>query len=199
MSKKYPLAKELEFLEHMSLIPNIYIYPFINIFVGMIPCKSDDKVTVTKIKTPGYEGHNLSTLVIEPKDCSDKLPCIVFYHGGGIILKAMKAHYQFAKWYAENAKCKVIFPDYRLMPKYRFPYAAEDCYSTYKWVLDNADKLNIDKNKIDSEYEYVHRRTEIANLYGFQALDDRYKQPSDPTAEQMRQTMELSLNWPKFE
>ena len=148
MSKKYPLAKELKFLEHMSLIPNIHIYPFINIFVGLIPCKSDDKVSVTKIKTPGYEGYKLSTLVIEPKGCSEKLPCIVFYHGGGIILKAMKAHYQFAKWYAEKAKSKVILPDYRLMPKYRFPYAAEDCYSTYKWVLDNADELNIDKSRI---------------------------------------------------
>lgn len=66
-------------------------------------------------------------------------------------------------------------------------------------IYNSQEFKNIDKNKIDSEYEYVHRRTEIANLYGFQALDDRYKQPSDPTAEQMRQTMELSLNWPKFE
>lgn len=66
-------------------------------------------------------------------------------------------------------------------------------------IYNSQEFKNIDKNKIDSEYEYNHRRTEIANLYGFQALDDRYKQPSDPTVEQMRQTMELSLNWSKFE
>lgn len=66
-------------------------------------------------------------------------------------------------------------------------------------IYNSQEFKNIDKNKIDSEYEYNHKRTEIANLYGFQALDDRYKQPSDPTAEQMRQTMELSLNWSEFE
>lgn len=66
-------------------------------------------------------------------------------------------------------------------------------------IYNSQEFKNIDKNKIDSEYEYNHRRTEITNLYGFQALDDRYKQPSDPTVEQMRQTMELSLNWSKFE
>lgn len=66
-------------------------------------------------------------------------------------------------------------------------------------IYNSQEFKNIDKNKIDSEYEYNHRRTEIANLYGFQALGDRYKQPSDPTIEQMRQTMELSLNWSKLE
>lgn len=66
-------------------------------------------------------------------------------------------------------------------------------------IYNSQEFKNIDKNKIVSEYEYNHRRTEIANLYGFQALDDRYKQPSAPTVEQMRQTMELSFNWSKFE
>lgn len=66
-------------------------------------------------------------------------------------------------------------------------------------IYNSQEFKNIDKNEIDSEYEYNHRRTEIANLYGFQALGDRYIQPSDPTIEQMRQTMELSLNWSKFE
>lgn len=60
-------------------------------------------------------------------------------------------------------------------------------------IYNSQEFKNIDKNKIDSEYEYNHRRTEIANLYGFQVLDDRYKQPSDPTIEQMRQTMELGM------
>ena len=86
--------------------------------------------------------------MIEPRDVEEKLPCIVFYHGGGLILKAAEPHYQFAKWYAEKVKCRVVLPDYRLMPKYRFPYALEDCYSTYKWVIDSEAELNIDKNRI---------------------------------------------------
>lgn len=53
--------------------------------------------------------------------------------------------------------------------------------------------------KIDNEYEYYPRRVEIANLYGFQALDDRHKQLSDPSVEQLRQTMDLSMKWSNFE
>lgn len=51
----------------------------------------------------------------------------------------------------------------------------------------------IDKNEMDSDYEYDRRRTIIANIYAFQALDDKYKLPSDPTVEQMHQTYEQSL------
>ena len=39
----------------------------------------------------------------------------------------------------------------------------------------------------------------IANLYAYQALDEKYKRPSDPTVEQLRQTMEQSLEWSKIQ
>nr|WP_318718496.1 alpha/beta hydrolase fold domain-containing protein [uncultured Treponema sp.] len=42
-------------------------------------------------------------------------------------------------------KCKVVMPDYRLLPKYRYPIAIEDCYNTYMWVLENAESMKIKK------------------------------------------------------
>jgi acetyl esterase/lipase len=63
-------------------------------------------------------------------------------------MRSSAAHYQIAKWYARQLKCKVVMPDYRLLPKYRYPLAIEDCYSTYTWVLQNAESLNINKEKI---------------------------------------------------
>lgn len=148
---RYQLDKDLKFLENQALFPCIYVYPLVNLFIGVNRCKSDETVSVKKYKTNGYDGKKITTHIIEPRNsgkADDKLPGIVFYHGGGIMLKAMKNHYQFAKWYAAKAGCKVIIPDYRLMPKYRFPVATMDCYRTYEWVLENADKLGIDKNKI---------------------------------------------------
>ena len=38
-------------------------------------------------------------------------------------------------------------PDYRLLPKFRYPIAIEDCYNTYMWVLENAESMKIKKNK----------------------------------------------------
>ena len=52
------------------------------------------------------------------------------------------------KWYARELKCKVVLPDDRLLPKYRYPLAIEDCYNAYMWILQNAEDLDINKEKI---------------------------------------------------
>ena len=62
-------------------------------------------------------------------------------------------------------------------------------------IFNSPEFKAIDKNELDSEFEYDRRRMEVANIYAFQALDERYKQPSDPTVEQMRQKLEESLEW----
>ncbi|MDO5153376.1 MAG: alpha/beta hydrolase [Eubacteriales bacterium] len=145
---KYNIDKELKKLTKYKGSAVIHLYPLLNIAYQINNCKSDDRVTVSKYSTLGYNGGELSTLVIEPKQCADTLPCIVFYHGGGFLLKASTAHYQIAKWYAEKANCKVVFTDYRLLPKYRYPVAIEDCYNTYIWAVHNAERLNINSDKI---------------------------------------------------
>lgn len=145
---KYEIDSELTKIARQKAPSNIYLYPIVNMVMKLSTCTSDDKVVVKKYVTPGYENGKLSTFVIEPRKHSGILPCIIFYHGGGFLLKASKAHYQIAKWYAEMAKCKVVFTVYRLLPQNRFPVPVEDCYCTYKWILNYADMLEINRNKI---------------------------------------------------
>lgn len=146
--KKYEIDRQLSKISKQKAPSNIYLYPIVNMVLKLSKCTSDDEVIVKKYETPGYENGELTTFVIEPRNQSGILPCIIFFHGGGLLLKASKSHYQIAKWYAEKAKCKVVFTDYRLLPKYKYPVPVEDCYCTYKWVLDYADMLEIDKDKI---------------------------------------------------
>lgn len=145
---KYGIDSELAKLAKQKAPSNIYLYPIVNMVMKLSVCASDDRVTVKKYVTPGYKNGKLSTFVIEPKKNNGILPCIVFYHGGGFLLKASRAHYQIAKWYAEMAKCKVVFTDYRLLPKNKYPVPVEDCYCTYKWILSCADMLEIDRERI---------------------------------------------------
>jgi len=145
---KYEIDSDLTKVAKQKVPSNIYLYPIVNMVMKLSTCTSDDKVTVKKYVTPGYENGKLSTFLIEPRKPSSILPCIIFYHGGGFLLKASKAHYQIAKWYAEMAKCKVVFTDYRLLPKNKYPIPVEDCYCTYKWILNYADMLKINKDKI---------------------------------------------------
>ena len=66
-------------------------------------------------------------------------------------------------------------------------------------INDSPEFKSIDRNDFFLDYEYDRRRVEIANLYAFQSLDEKYKLPSDPTVEQMRQAMEQNLEWSRMQ
>lgn len=145
---RYNLNEELKSLEKQKMPANTKLLPIMNVVMKVFQCKSDENVNVTKYETPGYQGEMLSTLVIEPKTVERTLPCLVFFHGGGFMLKASGAHFQIAKEYAAKVPCKVVYVDYRLAPKHPFPIPVEDCFLTYQWVLEHAEKLKIDGSKI---------------------------------------------------
>ena len=48
-------------------------------------------------------------------------------------------------------------------------------------IKDSPEFKSINRNDYFLDYEYDCRRVEIANLYAYKALDDRYKLPSDST------------------
>ncbi len=47
-----------------------------------------------------------------------------------------------------EANCRVCFPDYHLTPKYPYPAAYEDVLALYRWIMENADELGIDTEKM---------------------------------------------------
>lgn len=145
---QYPIDKELHSLYLHKLPEKVRLFSVMNGILQMYKCESDDKVKVTVQETPGYQNEIIKTYVIEPINDDKELPCLVFFHGGGFLLKASEAHYKIAKEYAMRIPCKVVLTDYRLAPKYPFPIPVEDCFATYKWVLNNVDKLGIAKDKI---------------------------------------------------
>ena len=50
--------------------------------------------------------------------------------------------------YARDAHCKVVLPDYHLSPKYPYPAAYEDTIAVYRWMQENARKLQVDSARI---------------------------------------------------
>lgn len=147
---KYQIAEELIPITKLPTPLNPAIMPMLNRMMGlMFRCKSDEHVKVQKCRVTSFDGETISSYVIEPKDCgNEKLPCLVFFHGGGFMLRASGAHYQIAKEYAARTPCKVIYPDYRLAPTFPFPTPLEDCYASYRWAIEHAEELCIDTERI---------------------------------------------------
>lgn len=139
---RYPIDKELHSLYLHKLPEKVRLFSVMNGILQMYKCESDEKVTVTVHEIPGYQNEMIKTYVIEPKNVNKELPCLVFFHGGGFLLKASGSHYQIAKEYAEKLQCKVVYVDYRLAPKYSFPVPVEDCFATYKTFKNDVGCLS---------------------------------------------------------
>ena len=98
--------------------------------------ESDDYINVSTHKIL-VDGCNIPLYVFSPKniECSKVL---LYIHGGGFAYKGYFKHYRLCRRYALEAKCKVVYVDYRLLPKYKFPCAVNDCLEAYKWIIDNS-------------------------------------------------------------
>lgn len=91
---KYNINKELLKVAKQKAPSNIKLYPLISFAMKyMFKCKSDDAVNVIQYEIVGYMDAKLKTYVIEPRGCKEELPCIVYFHGGGFLLRASGAHY----------------------------------------------------------------------------------------------------------
>lgn len=96
----------------------------------------------------GFDGHMLNALVIAPANLVKPAPVLLYYHGGAFSMTYAAGHVQMCERYAREAGCVAVLVDYRLMPKYLFPYGFNDCFSTLQWVIENAATLGVDPQRI---------------------------------------------------
>ena len=108
----------------------------------------DGSVSVRRERLTGHDGGSFNVYVIEPRECSDVLPSLVYCHGGAFSYSASPSHYRNAMRYAGEIPARVLFVDYRRSPKYRYPIPLEDCFTAYRWALDESNRLRIDPGRI---------------------------------------------------
>jgi acetyl esterase len=79
----------------------------------------------------------------ELKPC-EKLPVLLWYHGGGFVIGSLETHDSACRMLANRADCIVVSVDYRLAPEHKFPAAVEDCEAALKWVALHAIEIGGD-------------------------------------------------------
>lgn len=93
------------------------------------------------------DGQDIALRVYRPSDARN-LPVIVYYHGGGFVINNIETHDGVCRILANKNQAVVVSVDYRLAPEYKFPIPHQDCYDATKWVAENAEKLEIDAEKL---------------------------------------------------
>jgi acetyl esterase len=81
-------------------------------------------------------------------DEQDMYPIIVYFHGGGWVVGKLDLFDELCSVLANRAEAIVISVNYRLAPESKFPAGLHDCYSATKWVADNAEFLEGDRDTI---------------------------------------------------
>jgi acetyl esterase/lipase len=77
-------------------------------------------------------------------------PAFVHFHGGGFMFGTIRSLLNEAKCahICRAAECVVITVEYRLAPEFPFPTAPEDCFAALEWVVEHAEELGLDPNRI---------------------------------------------------
>lgn len=104
-------------------------------------------IQVTNIEhtTPG--GYTLKSYMITPQVVTSDA-VILYLHGGGFCFKGSDAHVANAVKYAQGVGCKLLYVEYRLAHNHPYPTPENDCVLMYRYLIDNAETLDISAQKI---------------------------------------------------
>jgi acetyl esterase len=103
--------------------------------------------SVVNRRIPGPAG-DIPLRVYAPVANPQRLPAVVYYHGGGWVVGSLESHDEVCRALAERAHCVVVSVDYRLAPEHRFPAAADDASAAFRWVVAQAPELGVDPRRV---------------------------------------------------
>jgi putative ergosteryl-3beta-O-L-aspartate hydrolase len=75
-------------------------------------------------------------------------PLVVNFHGGGFTLGSATDDARWCRALVEEVDAVVVSVDYRLAPEHPFPTAVEDGVDALLYLIDHAQELNVDIEKI---------------------------------------------------
>jgi acetyl esterase len=79
---------------------------------------------------------------------SERLPVVLFLHGGGFVIGNLESHDRICRSLATHARACVVAVDYRLAPESPFPAAVVDAAIALRWIHANAERICIDASRV---------------------------------------------------
>ena len=86
--------------------------------------------------------------ITRPKGAKEKLPVVMYFHGGGWVLGDKITHQRLVRELAEGIHACVVFVDYVNSPEAKYPTQNEQAYASMQYVVDHAGELNVDASRL---------------------------------------------------
>ena len=97
-------------------------------------------VTTQDIFIPSPAG-KIPARVYKPENADERLPVVVYYHGGGWVIGTIYTYDATPRSLAKSANAIVVSVEYRHAPENKFPAAHDDAFTAYKWIAQNAGRF----------------------------------------------------------
>ena len=139
----YPINSEFGIYKLYKIPFNEMIFRRADRLMSILPKIMKDTNNI-KFKTKTIKSHDkekINIYIFEPKKIETK-KIFLYIHGGGFVYRGAKHHYDFCKKIAEEGLCTVIYVDYRLAYKYKYPVPVEDAFSAYEYIVQNRKKYD---------------------------------------------------------
>jgi len=73
---------------------------------------------------------------------------VLWIHGGGFVSGCISMDDPMCSRYAKELNAVVMSVEYRLAPEHPYPAGSDDIFEAWQWMLENAEQLGIDPEKI---------------------------------------------------
>lgn len=103
-----------------------------------------------EVTVPTPDGAEIPLTILSPAGTgrSTPAPCVYWIHGGGMIMGDRFSQIDIPLEWLDEFGAVVVSVDYRLAPEATGTTLVDDCYLGLNWVVEHADELGIDPNRV---------------------------------------------------
>ena len=98
-----------------------------------------------------YDGGEIVVRWYDPspdRESGEAGAAVVYLHGGGMIMGSVAGYDRLVAGYAADSGVPFLSVDYRVAPEHPHPTPVEDSYAALPWLLEHADELRVDPNRV---------------------------------------------------
>lgn len=97
---------------------------------------------------PGGPRGRIALRILRPRAAAGPLAVVMYFHGGGWILRDEETHERLMREIADGAQAAVVFLDYDRSLEVSSAVAIEEAYAATRWVALNGGAIGVDANRL---------------------------------------------------
>ncbi len=139
-SGKYAISPEFDRLFKIPVVKTPFQVKMVQLMYGRLARKHksepDLEISEFKMSSGQSKKGSISILKYYPYSEDNRLPAVIFFHGGADLFPALPYHYRLAGKIAREVPCRVFMVMYDLAPEYNPPVQIREGFEVYRQLLE---------------------------------------------------------------